>query len=54
MTPELLRLHSNAVKRPLTPNTQRQIGLAVKDAKFIGPAARAFIQLAQETFYFNA
>ena len=53
MTPE--RLHPNVVKRPLTPNnTQRQIGLAVKDAKFISPAARAFIQLAQEMFYFDA
>lgn len=52
MTPELL--HPNVVKRPLTPNTQRQTGLAVKDAKFISPAARAFIQLAQEIFYFDA
>lgn len=54
MTPELLQLHPNVVKRPLTPNTQRQIGLAVKDAQSASPAARAFIQLAQEMFYFDA
>ena len=51
MSAELLRLHPNVVKRPLIPNTQRQIGLAVKDEKSISPATKAFIQLAQEMFY---
>lgn len=54
MTPELLRLHPNVVKRPLIPNTQRQIGLAVKDEKSISPATKAFIQLAQDMFYFES
>lgn len=53
MTPELLQLHPHVVKRPLIPNTQRQIGLAVKDAKSVSPAAKAFIQVAQELYYFN-
>lgn len=53
MTTELLQLHPHVVKRPLIPNTQRQIGLAVKDQRFISPAAKAFIQLAQQMFYFN-
>lgn len=51
MTPELLLLHPNVVKRPLIPNTQRQIGLAVKDEKSISPATKAFIQLAQDMFH---
>ena len=53
MSSELLRLHPNVVKRPLIPNTQRQIGLAVKDEKSISPATKAFIQLAQKMFYFK-
>ena len=53
MSSELLRLHPNVVKRPLIPNTQRQIGLAVKDEKSISPATKTFIQLAQEMFYFK-
>ena len=53
MSAGLLRLHPNVVKRPLIPNTQRQIGLAVKDEKSISPATKAFIQLAQEMLYFK-
>ena len=53
MSAELLRLHPNVVNRPLIPNTQRQIGLAVKDEKSISPATKAFIQLAQEMLYFK-
>lgn len=53
MTTELLRLHDNVVKRPLIPNTQRQIGLAVRNKKYMSPAAKAFVQLAQDLFYFE-
>ena len=51
MTPELLALHPNVVKRPLLPNTQREIGLAVRNQKLMSPATRAFIELAQTMFY---
>jgi DNA-binding transcriptional LysR family regulator len=53
ITPELLALHPNVVKRPLTPNTQRHIGLAVANKKFMSPATKALIELAQDMFYFN-
>lgn len=53
ITPELLALHPNVVKRPLTPNTQRHIGLAVANKKFMSPATKALIELAQNMFYFN-
>lgn len=46
----LLQLHPNVVKRPLLPNTERQIGLAVKNQHLISPATRAFIQLAQQLY----
>ncbi|OTG89113.1 LysR family transcriptional regulator [Acinetobacter sp. ANC 3813] len=52
MTADLLQLHPNVIKRPLLPNTQRQIGLAIKDANSASPAVKAFIQLAQQMFYF--
>ncbi len=48
---ELLALHPHVVKRPLSPNTQRQIGLAVKNQQLISPACKAFIELAQQKFY---
>ena len=51
MTPELLALHPNVVKRPLLPNTQREIGLAVRNQKLMSPATRTFIELAQTMFY---
>jgi DNA-binding transcriptional LysR family regulator len=53
ITPGLLALHPNVVKRPLTPNTQRHIGLAVANKKFMSPATKALIELAQDMFYFN-
>ena len=51
MPAELLALHPHVVKRPLSPNTQRQIGLAVKNQQLMSPACKAFIQLAQSMFY---
>ncbi len=51
MPKELLALHPHVVKRPLSPNTQRQIGLAVKNQQLISPACKAFIELAQQKFY---
>lgn len=51
MPTELLALHPHVVKRPLFPNTQRQIGLAVKNQKLMSPACKAFIELAQCMFY---
>lgn len=53
ITPELLALHPNVVKRPLTPNSQRHIGLAVANKKFMSPATKALIELAQDMFYFH-
>lgn len=51
MPKELLALHPHVVKRPLSPNTQRQIGLSVKNQQLISPACKAFIELAQQKFY---
>lgn len=51
MPKELLALHPHVVKRPLSPNTQRQIGLAVKNQQLISPTCKAFIELAQQKFY---
>lgn len=51
MPKNLLALHPHVVKRPLSPNTQRQIGLAVKNQQLMSPACKAFIQLAQSMFY---
>ena len=51
MPKELLALHPHVVKRPLSPNTQRQIGLAVKNQQLISPACKAFIELAKQKFY---
>ena len=50
ITAELLTLHPNVVKRPLMPNTQRHIGLAVRSEKAMSPATQAFITLAQKIF----
>lgn len=50
MTPEILALHPHVVKRPLAPNTQRHIGLAVRNEASISPSAKAFIELAQKFF----
>lgn len=51
MPKALLALHPHVVKRPLSPNTQRQIGLAVKNKQLMSPACKAFIELAQQKFY---
>ena len=51
MPKALLDLHPHVVKRPLSPNTQRQIGLAVKNQQLMSPACKAFIELAQQKFY---
>ena len=51
MPKELLALHPHVVKRPLSPNTQRQIGLAVKNQQLMSPACKAFIELAQQKLY---
>lgn len=48
----LLAAHPRVVKRPLTPNTRRQIALAVANQKTISPATKAFIALAQDMFYY--
>jgi DNA-binding transcriptional LysR family regulator len=48
----LLAAHPRVVKRPLTPNTRRQIALAVANQNAMSPATKAFIQLAQEMYYF--
>ena len=53
LSPALLKLHPNLVKRPLLPNTQRQIGLAVKNQNLMSPATQAFVRLAQEMFFFT-
>jgi DNA-binding transcriptional LysR family regulator len=51
MSNALLKLHPDLVKRPLWPNTERQIGLAVKNQRLMSPATRAFIALAQQLYH---
>lgn len=50
ITPGLLSLHPHVVKRPLSPNIQRHIGLGVANKRYISPATKAFIELSQEMF----
>ncbi|MCU4564881.1 LysR family transcriptional regulator [Acinetobacter sp. WU_MDCI_Abxc222] len=50
ITKELLSLYPNVVKRPFKPNLKRSIGLAVKNKKHMSPAAKAFIEVAQEVW----
>ena len=52
ISPTLLQAHPHVVKRPLTPNTRRQIALAVANKKYMSPATDAFIRLAQEMYYY--
>lgn len=42
----ILSLYPNVVKRPLSPNIKRSIGLAVKNKQQMSPTAKAFIELA--------
>lgn len=44
----LLNLYPNIVKRPLSPNIKRSIGLAVKNKAYVTPATQAFINIALE------
>ena len=53
LSPALLALHPQVIKRPLRPNTDRQIGLAVKNQQLMSPATRAFIALAQQLYQQN-
>ena len=42
----ILSLYPNVVKRPLSPNIKRSIGLAVKNKQQMSPTAKAFMELA--------
>lgn len=42
----ILSLYPNVVKRPLSPNIKRSIGLAVKNKQQMSPTAKAFVELA--------
>ncbi|QHH95974.1 LysR family transcriptional regulator [Acinetobacter gyllenbergii] len=42
----ILSLYPNVVKRPLSPNIKRSIGLAVKNKQQMPPTAKAFVELA--------
>ncbi|MCH7389993.1 LysR family transcriptional regulator [Acinetobacter dispersus] len=42
----ILQLYPNVVKRPLSPNIKRSIGLAVKNKQQMTPIAKAFIEIA--------
>lgn len=42
----ILSLYPNVVKRPLSPNIKRSIGLAVKNKQQMSPTAKAFVEIA--------
>lgn len=42
----ILSLYPNVIKRPLSPNIKRSIGLAVKNKQQMSPTAKAFVELA--------
>lgn len=42
----ILQLYPNVVKRPLSPNIKRSIGLAVKNKQQMTPIAKAFVEIA--------
>ncbi len=44
----ILQLYPNVVKRPLSPNTKRSIGLAVKNKQQMTPIAKAFVEIAMQ------
>jgi len=44
----ILPLYPNIVKRPLSPNIKRSIGLAVKNKQQMTPIAKAFIEIATQ------
>ncbi|GAA5630156.1 hypothetical protein Acal02_00753 [Acinetobacter calcoaceticus] len=44
----ILQLYPNIVKRPLSPNIKRSIGLAVKNKQQMTPIAKAFIEIATQ------
>ncbi len=44
----ILSLYPNVVKRPLSPNIKRSIGLAVKNKQQMSPTAKAFVELAMQ------
>jgi len=44
----ILQLYPNVVKRPLSPNIKRSIGLAVKNKQQITPIAKAFVEIAMQ------
>ena len=44
----ILQLYPNIVKRPLSPNIKRSIGLAVKNKQQMTPIAKAFIEVATQ------
>ncbi|NNP69937.1 LysR family transcriptional regulator [Acinetobacter sp. Ac_5812] len=44
----ILQLYPNIVKRPLSPNIKRSIGLAVKNKQQMTPLAKAFVEIAMQ------
>lgn len=44
----ILSLYPNVVKRPLSPNIKRSIGLAVKNKQQMTPIAKAFVEIAMQ------
>ena len=44
----ILQLYPNVVKRPLSPNIKRSIGLAVKNKQQMTPIAKAFVEIAMQ------
>ncbi|WP_332604869.1 LysR family transcriptional regulator [Acinetobacter sp. ESBL14] len=44
----ILQLYPNVVKRPLSPNIKRSIGLAVKNKQQMTPLAKAFVEIAMQ------
>jgi len=44
----ILQLYPNVVKRPLSPNIKRSIGLAVKNNQQMTPLAKAFVEIAMQ------
>lgn len=44
----ILQLYPNVVKRPLSPNIKRSIGIAVKNKQQMTPIAKAFVEIAMQ------
>lgn len=49
----LLALYPHVIKRPLSPNLKRMIGLSVKNKDYLSPATQAFIEIAIALFKTN-